>query len=396
MNFAITLGFGIVETFFTVFLRGFGARGVTLGVAIGCYAAAKIFFGPMMGGLTDRLGKMTTILFSLILLSTTSLLYLCITDLTGIIILRLLQGIGFAIYRPAVVALIGDLVGTKRRSTILGTFDISFYAAIGTAPLLGGILKDLWGFDGIFPSLSTLCLLALIAFLFAILSHPEKMGLRSFNACPKPVSSPGSPSGVDANYRIFSGLLIYIFGRSCGIIIFVSFLPVLLISHLHLSGTQTGIVMASTTIITAMILRPMGKLADCCPRKALVVTGGVAVSLLYLLIPSMTSFTEVCLLGIGIGVFSGVAQPASSAMLFEESLQLGTGFALGVFNTILNLGFVCGSLAGSLLQSFSGTSFVFYAAGILGIIAVAAFTILTKSEPVQRSPELPECPQGIV
>lgn len=387
MNFALTLGFGIVETFFTVFLRGFGARGLTIGIAISCYAAAKILFGPVMGTLADRLGQKTSILLSLLLLATTSLLYLFITNLTCIIILRMLQGIGFAMYRPAVVALIGDLVGTKQRSTVLGTFDISFYTAIGTAPLFGGIIKDLWGFDGIFPSLSSLCLLALFAFLFAVHSLPQETGELFRKPGRKPVQTTRNPSVRYSSNRVFSGLLIYIFGRSCGIIVFVSFLPVLLISQLHLSGTETGIVLASTTIITAMMLRPMGKLADCVPRKALVVAGGAAVSLLYLFIPSVNSFAEVCLLGIGIGVFSGVAQPASSAMLFEESVQLGTGFALGIFNTTLNLGFVCGSLAGSLLQGFSGISSAFYGAGIIGILAVVLFSILSKSEPVQESVE---------
>lgn len=390
MNFALTLGFGIVESFFTVVLRSFGARGATLGIAIGCYAAAKILFGPMMGALTDRLGKKTTIQLSLILLSMASLLYLFTTDLRCIVILRIVQGIGFAMYRPAVVALIGDLGGTKQRGTVLGTFDVSFYAALGTAPLLGGIVTDLWGFGAIFPSLFSLCLLALTAFLFAVLSQPKDERGPSRRPSSKPVQTPRIRSGDYANHRIFSGLLIYIFGRACGIIIFVSFLPVLLISQLHLSGIESGIAMASTTIITALILRPMGKLADRCPRKVLIVAGGAAVSLLYLLIPSANSFAEVCLLGIGIGICSGVAQPASSAMLLEESLQLGTGFALGLFNTTLNLGFVCGSLAGALLQSFSGISAVFYVAGIQGIFAVALFSVLAKSEPAQRSMKFAE------
>lgn len=383
MNFALSLGFGVVETFFTIFLRGFGAQGITLGIAIGCYAAAKILFGPLMGALADRLGKKKTILCSLLLLSSTSLMYIFVREIPYLITLRMVQGIGFAMYRPALVAVIGESSGAPQRSTALGTFDISFYTAIGTAPLLGGIVKDIYGFSGLFPLLLCLCLAALCAFLFALASQGKDSGQHAPSLCLANRPSAENTTTHRPGARVFSGLLVYIFGRSCGIIIFISFLPVLLF-QLNLSGAETGMIMASTTLATALTLRPMGKLADYVPRKLLVIAGGTAVSVLYCLIPSVSSFSEVYLLGICIGIFSAVAQPASSSMIFEEAVPFGTSFALGLVNTTLNLGFVIGSLIGSILQSAAGIASVFYGAGIIGLVAVALFVVLSKTPAIRK------------
>jgi MFS family permease len=375
MNFALTLGFGVAETFFSIYMRSLGARGLTLGVALGFYAGAKILFGPFMGALADRVGKKTVICCSLLLLSSTSLAYLFATDMYFVILLRMLQGLGFAMYRPVVLSMIGELTPEAQRGSRFGTFDISFYAAIGTAPLLAGVIKDLWGFDGIFAILAALSITACLLAFYCIPTRTLKPGEDNLSHLNHSMSSVKTHLNGQGQYSTYAGLLVYIFGRSLGIIIFVSFMPLLLISNLSLSGVEIGLIMASTTLITALVVRPMGMLADCISRKVLICVGGLVVSCLYILIPSACSFTQMYALGVGIGLFSGVAQPACSTLLFEEGVRFGSGFALGFFNTILNLGFVTGSLLGSFLQGYLGSSAPFYAAGCFGIFAVIMFAL---------------------
>ncbi|KAA0890342.1 MFS transporter, partial [Oryzomonas rubra] len=169
------------------------------------------------------------------------------------------------------------------------------------------------------------------------------------------------------------GLLAFIFGRACGISLLSAFLPIMLTTRLGLSGTQTGLVMASGTLVMTLLLRPVGMLSDRAPRKSMVVVGGTIVSLLYFLIPVAVGFSQILILGVGIGLFSVLSQPASTALLVEEGSRHGMGLTIGTFNAVLNLGFVSGPLLGAGLQNTLGLTAVFYAAGIMGLGAVAMF-----------------------
>ena len=66
------------------------------------------------------------------------------------------------------------------------------------------------------------------------------------------------------------------------------------------------------------------------------------------------SFNRLLVLSIGIGVFSVVSLPASSALLVQEGSLYGMGLAMGIFNGAMNLGTVLAPLAGGLALGFSG------------------------------------------
>ncbi|EAT14856.1 MFS transporter [Desulfuromonas acetoxidans] len=375
INFAVTLGLGVSDAFFSVFAQSLGARGAILGAAIGFYAASKIVFSPFMGKLSDRFGRKRLIVISLMVFLLVSLLCLSITRVQTLIILRLMQGLGCAMFRPVVLSLVGETTLPHSRGKMVATFDMSFYGALSLGPLIGGIIMDQWGFDGIFVLLAGLCLAAL---LVAVLLIPTDDNTARTTTMPVSANRQAR-SRRSLQHSALPGLLVFIFGRACGIVIFVSFMPILLMSKLGLTGVEVGMVMASTSVVMTLCLRPMGKLTDRCSRSVLVMVGGTVVSLLYVLIPLATTFHQVLVLGMAIGLFSGLSQPASTALLVEEGQRFGTGFAVGMFNASLNLGFVVGPVLGALLLSSEGLSSVFYVAGLCGGLAVVLFSITTRA-----------------
>ncbi|QEM67703.1 MFS transporter [Geobacter sp. FeAm09] len=370
VNFAITLGFGIADAFFSLYVFSLGARGMLLGLPLVFYSLSKIILSPFMGAWADRIGRRKVAAVSLGLYLFVSVSYLFTTSLTLITLLRLLQGIGCAMFRPMVVSLVSECTCDKRRATVMGTFDISFYGALSLGPLVGGILKDLWGFRGIFATLALLCITALAVAFISIPSHKD--------ASSQPTHYETEHLWGLLNITRHSslrGLLAFIFGRACGISLLGAFLPIMLTARLGLNGTRAGLVMASSTLVMTLLLRPMGMLSDRAPRKSLVVAGGTAVSLLYFLIPVAAGFSQILALAVGIGLFSVLSQPASTALLVEEGSRHGMGATVGTFNSVLNLGFVSGPLLGAGLQTTLGLTAVFYAAGVMGLGAVVLFMV---------------------
>jgi MFS family permease len=375
INFLITLGFGVSDAFFPLYCESMGARGLLLGTAMGGYALSKVLFSPLMGTLADRLGRRPLVLSSIVLYLLVSFAYLTTASLFLVVGLRFLQGISCAMFRPVVQTLVADHAPADRRGKIMGTFDVSFYAALTVGPVLGGLIMDGWGFRGLFAALVLCCASALGLALFSMPVEPAK---------PWKSAEPAVRAGEGNRPRLrdiplrggtYKGLLVFILGRACGITACATFLPILLSYKLGLSGIKVGVVMASGTLAMTLLLRPAGKAADRVSRQAMVICGGTVVSFLYMLLPVAGGFIQVLGITLGIGAFSALSQPAVSALLAEEGQKLGMGTTIGTFNSFLNLGFVLGPILGALFQATVGLQGAFVAMGFIGLLTGTGFAL---------------------
>ncbi len=372
INFIVTLGFGISDTFFSVYVFELEARGVFLALPLIAYSVSKAIFSPFMGRYSDTFGPEKIMLISLALYLLVSVLYLVSTNLFVLAISRLLQGVACAMFRPVIVSLVSASTIKEKRSSVMGTFDISFYAALSFGPVIGGYMKDQLGFTAIFSGLVLLSLLAIVLCGCCVRESSTHVG--SIHSSRNKQSSLIQPIIRSRNLR---GLLAFIFGRACCISLTGTFLPIILTEQLKLTGTQLGIVMASSSLTITLLLRPMGMLADRVSHTLLIILGGISVSVTYLIIPTTITFTQIIFASTLLGLFSALSQPASTAMLVEEGTQYGMGNTVGIFNGAMNLGFIFGPIFGAFILSGFGIDAVFYSAGIIGVSTILLFAFNT-------------------
>ena len=260
----------------------------------------------------------------------------------------------------------------------MGTFDISFYSAQAVGPMIGGLVKDVAGFPGVFLSLAVLCLLSLLSALFFVMISPTN-----------------TPDNVDRTRPHLSGLRIgrtliglsgFILTRSFSIVLFAVFIPIFMYDSLKLTGLEMGIIMGAGTVVTALLLRPMGSMSDKLNRRWLVIFGGSMTALLTFCLPLAQSFGHLLALSVAIGIFSVVSLPASSALLVQEGNLYGMGLAMGIFNGAMNFGTVLAPLAGGFALGFFGIKTIFYGAAFLGLIGIVFFCFCTwpVANPRQR------------
>ena len=55
--FVVTLGFGVVMPIIPFYMERFGAGGTELGLLVASYAVMRLFFGPVWGSVSDRVGR---------------------------------------------------------------------------------------------------------------------------------------------------------------------------------------------------------------------------------------------------------------------------------------------------------------------------------------------------
>ena len=361
-NFAVTLGVGMTDAFFSTYLFSLGGRGIILGAPFVLYSVAKICLSPLLGAWSDRIGRRLCITISLCLYIIIPLCFLLTDDFVVIIFLRFLQGIACALLRPVLFSLVGENISLQQRSKVMGSFDISFYAGLSMGPLIGGMVRERFGFAGIFTIFALLSATALICFCLSVTHvfsgcHTRRTRIYAVRRC------------VVGNKQLY-GLYVFIYARACGISMLTVFLPIFLGDYLSLKGGQIGLVMTAGSLFMALGLRPFGYLADRTSRLILLVVGGGTVPFLYCLIPHIRDFEQILLLTILIGIFSSLSQPSVSALLIEYSDSQSTAQNVGLFTSIFNLGYLCGPVYGAVCETWLGLHWVFFVAGAIGLLSV--------------------------
>jgi len=116
-----------------------GANNVTAGIIGGASSIVYMFMPFAMGKLADRFGAKNIFLLGTILLFLTSFSYFLLSNLNLIILMRVIEGIGWAMIWPPLEAMVSSESSTVYAN--LAKFNISWGLGAALAPTLGAIIE---------------------------------------------------------------------------------------------------------------------------------------------------------------------------------------------------------------------------------------------------------------
>jgi DHA1 family tetracycline resistance protein-like MFS transporter len=178
------LGFGVIIPLLPFYGVHFGATPAEVTWMMACYSLAQLFFSPLLGRLSDKLGRRPVLLISLVA-SIASYLWLGFADaLWMLFAARLLSGAG-AGNIAAAQAYITDVTTPEARAKGMGMIGAAFGLGFTVGPALGGLVA---GSD---PSAAALARpafvaagLSTLAFLIALARLKESLPQQSRDAAP--------------------------------------------------------------------------------------------------------------------------------------------------------------------------------------------------------------------
>jgi MFS transporter, DHA1 family, multidrug resistance protein len=129
-------------------------------------AAAQLVFGP----LADRFGRRPVVLAGLALATAASTAAIFAASITGLVVARVAQSLGASTGQTIGRAIIRDLYDREHAASMIGLVTSVVVLMPMVAPLIGGVLDTLFGWEAIFAFTA---IVSFTVFAWAVLELPE-------------------------------------------------------------------------------------------------------------------------------------------------------------------------------------------------------------------------------
>jgi MFS transporter, DHA1 family, tetracycline resistance protein len=378
--FVDLIGFGMIIPILPLYAKSFQAAEWQIGLLLGCYSFMQFLASPVLGYISDRIGRKPVLLVSLIGSAIGYAVMASAASLTMLFIARIIAGICGASVGTA-AAYIADITPPENRSRRMGLIGAAFGVGFVLGPAIGGILSQFWT-KGPFWFGAGLAFLNAIAVLL-ILPEPEKHVKRSEAAIPA-----GTDVVDEAGRGGIPILVVTYFVAIAGFAIVTMIYPQVLDRRFSLTPAQISLVFVFLGLVGAFIQGgAIGRMARRFGDYKLAAAGLLLMAISMVIMPFARNMPLFLLFTFGLAVGNSLAQPTLMAMASRLAASTAQGRVIGTVQSAGSLGRVVGPSAGGFMLgwdrprpdlAYGNTPFV-----IGGLVMGIAFLI---SLMLRRSP----------
>lgn len=322
-------------------------------------AMVQIFLGAVI----DTQNQKRLLIFSFLLISISTIVCAFTTNFLVFMTFRIVQAIGAGVIPLVTINMISHLFDGEARGSAMGTYQILLSLAPAVSPIVGGILGEYYGYQGIFLCLF---LIATLLLVFIMLAFPNN-GKRN-NGQENASSFIQIYRAIFLNHVGLMTMTVSFFVFFIYFVILV-FLPILLHDHYHISLQNIGLLYLPLTV--SMILGSVifKKIQKKVTLKKLFITVLFFLPLLIIAFGFLHTQSIIVLstLLFVYGLAIGFAPPLFSTIISNEYSEY-RGVALGLFNFIRYSGMAIGGM-------FSGLSLVLPSTLLFVFLGVLFFLI---------------------
>lgn len=361
------VGFGIVVPILGRYAERFGANGLQVGLMFASFSVAQMVFAPILGRISDKVGRKPVIVFSLIGTAVGSFVTGAAGALWVLFLGRILDGASGASVAVAQGA-VADIAPPEQRARLMGMLGAAFGVGFVVGPALGG-LAALGGPHVPFYLAGSIAAVNAIAAMIRLpetkpdTSHITEKHQRGTALSPalKRFALVGFLSmlgfaGFEATFSIW-GEKQFGFTEGSASIVFV-FVGVTLVA------VQGGLIGPLTQRLGSRKLLRIG-------------LSLVAVGLLLLGLSNTWPLLFVALFLLSLG--QGMSGPSGSALVAELAPVERRGEAIGYQQSTAAFGRVAGPVMAGALFDHVGISAPFFVSGVLILCAVGSVWSITRA-----------------
>jgi len=359
----------------TLFAVSLGASDPEIGLIAAASTIPGIIASLPFGILSDVYGRRKIILVSAFFFAVSPFLYLFVTSSFQLALVRFFHGFATAIFGPVSVALVADLF-PARRGEKMSVFSSTTLFGRLMAPFVGGFLLTLTNKN--FHAVYLVCgVSAILAFTAATRIRPEgEISQRTEPKSLEEVLKRGFGEVV-GDFRILvvscvEAAQYFAYGAV------EAFVPKFGEKVLNLSDWQVGTVLGLEVVLLMLTKPYMGRLSDKIGRRPPIIVGLFIGSSSLALMFLADSFLSLALLLMVFGVAMAAVTASTSPLVADLCKQKPYGSAMGVLDTIMDIGQTLGPITMGL---FIPTFYYYLSFALVGavlLVLALAFAVAVR------------------
>jgi len=337
-QFTFSLVFCLLIPTIPVYLSRFEAKEAEIGFLIGIFSVSSLILRPVLGRALLSIPERNFMIPGTILYVFSSIAYLLAPPFWPLFIVRVIHGIGLALFSTSMFTLIANITPERHRGQLISYFYLSFNLAVALGPYFGMLIINQFNFVVLFLVCTGLSLCSLFITLKLgereiIPSEPPSFKLETIlnrEALP--------PSVIALMLNIMWGTL-------------AAFLPLYALKH-GVSNPGIFFIFLAITLALGRILG--GRVLDIYDRKKVIILCLIAIFISMVTLTFSTTLPMFILVAVIYGM--GLALLFPSLLIYAiEKAGSAQGPAMGTFTALADLGTGLGPMMmGIILQ---GTSY---------------------------------------
>jgi DHA1 family multidrug resistance protein-like MFS transporter len=343
--FVVMLGYGIVIPILPFYIENMGAGGTELGLLVASYAVMRLVFGPIWGGLSDRIGRKPILLIGILGYAVTMVWFGLANTLWMLFAARILSGVLSSATAPTTMAFIGDSTPENERGGGMGLLGAA--GGIGTiiGPAIGGFMAS----EKLSTPFFIAAGLALLSLVLAAIFLPESLPAHERLSSQKKKSLIDLRALKQAVLSPIGILLLLTFISTSGLMIFANVFGLYVLGKFEFGPDDVGVMMMVLGLVSTVA---QGVLAGPATKKwgdFAVVKGGLLASALgFGLLLLANTYITILLATAFFGMAVALQIPALTS-LTSRLATVPQGIAMGLSNSFVSLGRIVGPILGGLV-----------------------------------------------
>jgi multidrug resistance protein len=376
----VMVGMGIVTPILPLYAQSFGVSALMVGMVITSFGLARALVDLPAGHWAERLGRRPLLVAGPAVFMVGSFLCGIAPNLWFLVLFRLLQGAGSAMYATAAMTSLTDISTPENRGRVMSTYQGTLLLGSALGPTLGGVIAHYWGLQAPFFFTAFLGLLSTLWALWRIPETGHWEQPREGSGVPAHQAGP-TPGGIrtmllNGNFLLIGLVSFAIFFTMSGAR--QTIVPLLGHNQLSLNEIQIGFTITVITMLNFVAILPSGILSDRFGRKAAIVPATAVAGAGLILFTLGNSYAFFLLSAALLGAGRGIAGPAPMAYVGDIAPRGSHGISSGLYRTFSDIGLMLGPIVLGWIVDLSGFAWALYFNAGLLLLCAILFGVLAQ------------------
>ena len=343
----------------------------SIGIIITSFSLPSVFISPIIGMLSDRLGRKMFLVPSLLLFGLSGGLCMFARSLKIMLSLRLIQGLGAAVISTLNVTIISDLYDGKKRTEALGYYASTIAIGLGLLPVVGGALATLRWY---YPFILQFTGIPVGFWTLISLNYPEGRNRQRLNEYVSSSFKNLIKGKVLATFSAELITYIVLYGA------FFTYFPVLMEEYFNASSMTIGIIMAAMSVATVLTATQLSGIVRRITEHDLIRLASILYGAGLLVIPFVPKMWLYIIPLAAYGIAHGVNIPCIQSLVARYAPKENRAVFMSINSVVLRMGQAVGPMIMGCFYGYWGVDSVFYSGTIFCLVILLLASYISRHE----------------